>query len=200
MDNLEKKGEKNAAQMLRERVVACETCELLATKELKTMNTSSIKKLLAQVEEVFQYFPPSINLKLAQQWFLNEILPPALESINSGDQLKMQSGFKMLVDGLALKPPQDDATDPEEEGFKIFNPKAPSFNGLFQSFVFAINDELQKIEEVMTAADFSIDNAKPMDEAPLTEALKSLMSFGEDWWFRKHGLKGFDCTVWLSKS
>lgn len=191
MKNLEEKGEKNTAVMLRERIVACESCEILATKELKTMKTKDIKKLLGleQIRKIFQHFPPAVNLKLVHQWFMNEILAPAMESINSGDQLQMQSGFKMLVDVLALKPLKDDMMDMENS--KIFNPKAPSFNGLFQDFIIEINEKLRKIQEGMRSeADFSIDNAKLRDQEAeaLKKALKPLMSFGEDWWFPKHGL------------
>ena len=69
-DQLEKGGFRNATDMLSERLAACESCDLLASKDIKHTRFEDVKKLLTLSKDAWHLYPPFIKAKLAQNYVM----------------------------------------------------------------------------------------------------------------------------------
>ena len=181
MDSLEKKGEKNAAQTLRERVAICESCDILKNKNLREMKSVLVKKLVASCQDAWPQLPALVKWKLAHHHFISEILPAAVQEIESPNEQAKLTGFRMLSSGLSFVPRVggENGKGPAE-----FRPLSPTLDAAFQCFIKEVTERMEQggflKQEVELS--FNIDSAvpDPAQDEKLKALLEPLTTAAED--------------------
>ena len=120
-DNLTQNGCASAAAILRERVNACETAEIFASRNVISISKEHMVKLLAATQDV--EWPPVFQIKIAEHFLRHHIIDPLEEAVKGGSSNSPVSLAKQLAKFIAISS--------QENGAQAFVPSKPNFTAIF---------------------------------------------------------------------
>ena len=120
-DNLTQNGFASAAAILSERVNACETAEIFASKNVMSISKEHMVKLLAATQDV--EWPPVFQIKIAEHFLRHHIIDPLEQAVKGGSSNSPVSLAKQLAKLIAISS--------QENGVQAFVPSNPNFTAIF---------------------------------------------------------------------
>ena len=173
LESLTKNNQKNAASMLRERVLACEAADMLMTKDIRNMKLPAVQKLLEVTKDYFEWFPPTLKIKLAHFQVISGVfdaMKGSLESKEPGTVHQMQhNALKAYGESLTLTPCEASATP---DGYDAFQ---PTFNAVFHHLIHAAYVQMTELKIIdagsVAADDFDLDFKAAKVDGPEVEGL-----------------------------
>lgn len=149
MDALTKNNQTNAATILRQRIVQCESADILATKEFAKMDASELQKMLLATKNSW----PSFNLHIKGKLYKFS----GHKSLSAAAPLKV---FPVITKLVHIVPPELG----HERSVKQFNMLEPELSAWFRDF-------LTELEEVMGQCGLLTDGASTSIVIGFSDAL-----------------------------
>lgn len=138
LESLESKQQKNAAGILRERISACESADLLATRDLQDMSVQAVHSLLTFTKELWPEFPVYLVSKLAQH-HVTQVLLPQLKNVmekNIVDVDAITTAALKVASSLQLSQTNEDL---EIDMYTV------DYNAAFHVFLKGLEDKLPEL-------------------------------------------------------
>lgn len=182
--NLVKNGHRNAAQMLHDRIKACEAADLLATKDLSSLEKPAFKLLLSSTAEFVAHYSLQIKLKIVNYRATDTLLAVQEAFTSDKEDIKqdLPMRFEDLVSILALQP-----CDPTEN--TSFDGWKGKHQDVFNSFCHEVYevlvsngllpDEDALGGETVTSFDAAVNESSGSKELHKFD-FKELVKFAED--------------------
>ena len=129
MANLKSSGNTTAWEMLNERIIGCEACEMLVTKSIRAMEAEKVLYILKSCRDAWPSFSFEIKAKLAENKAFH-LLPPLAEKLAEGSHAGMLQAMECLLQSVDL------AMDPSTDiAISTWQATAPTFKDLVKDWL-----------------------------------------------------------------
>ena len=156
---LDKSGQKHAAKTLRDRIVACESCDILVTKDIKRMEVKKLNQLLLACEDGWAHFPLALQSKIVEHHLVMTAVPNFYKGMCSKLETDHVEAAEVFHKTLEITPCENDSD------VEIFDHSCPTMKMVFHSFV-------KKLEKTMDSLGIFEDAKESKDTFDISEAQK----------------------------
>ena len=87
------KKENNAADTLEERIVECESCDILASKDLRQMSMDKMQKLLVLTKDQHNIFQLHVKAKIAEHYLCVSTMVDLTKALETRLAVWVRSAF-----------------------------------------------------------------------------------------------------------